>query len=143
MKSLVMFICGLFVIMNAVNAGISTELPVSYLGEYSGEPANVRKEAKARNAKVLHFADNVITLGPKQSLQWKMTEPITSGKFQFKGNYGIIDENAETYTLLCTASFTQKNTTSTMKFYLIIMKKGNEIKYLEISKDRSFMLKKK
>jgi hypothetical protein len=33
MKSLVMVICGLFVIMNAINAGISTELPVSYLGE--------------------------------------------------------------------------------------------------------------
>jgi len=143
MKSLVMVICGLFVIMNAVNAGISTELPVSYLGEYSGEPANVRKEAKARNAKVLHFADNVITLGPKQSLQWKMTEPVTSAKYQYKGNYGIVDENADSYTLLCTASFSQKNATTTAQFYLIVMKKGAEMKFLEMSKDRSFLLKKK
>jgi len=143
MRSLVLLLCGLFVIMNSAYAGISTELPANYLGVYSGEPANVRKEAKSRNAKILQYADNVITLGPKQTLQWKMAEPVTSATYLFKGNYGIIDEKDDAYTLLCTASYTQKKTTSTIKFYLIVMKKGNEIKFLEISKDRSFLLKKK
>jgi hypothetical protein len=143
MKSVIILIFGFFIIMNSVNAGISTELPASYLGEYSGEPLNVRKESKVRNAKILHFADNLIILGPKQSLRWKMTEPVTSEKYQYKGNYGIVDENADSYTLLCTASFSQKNATTTAKFYLIVMKKGAEMKFLEISRVRSFMLKKK
>ena len=72
-----------------------------------------------------------------------MTEPVTSEKYQYKGNYGIVDENADSYTLLCTASFSQKNTTTTAQFYLIVMKKGAEMKFLEMSKVRSFMLKKK
>jgi len=143
MKLTIMLLLGFLVIMNSVNAGISTELPTSFLGEYSGEPLNVRKESKARNAKFLHYADNVIILGSKQSLQWKMTEPVTSGKYQYKGNYGIVDENADSYTLLCTASFSQKNSTTTAQFYLIVMKKGAEMKFLEMSKVRSFMLKKK
>jgi hypothetical protein len=103
----------------------------------------VRKESKARNANILHYADNVIILGSKQSIQWKMTEPVTSGKYHYKGKYGIINENAESYTLLCTASFSHKNTTTTAQFYLIVMKKGAEMKFLEMSKVRSFMLKKK
>ena len=127
----------------SINAQISTELPSNYLGEYSGEPLNVRNESKERNAKILHYADNVIILGSKQSLRWKMTEPVTSEKYQYKGNYGIVDENADSYTLLCTASFSQKNTTTTAQFYLIVMKKGAEMKFLEMSKVRSFMLKKK
>jgi hypothetical protein len=129
--------------MNSVTAGISTELPVNYLGEYTGEPLYVKKESRERNAKILQYADNVILLGAKQSLQWKMTEPASSVRYQYKGNYGIIEENADSYTLLCTASFTQKNATITAKFYLIVMKKGNEIKFLELSKERSFILKKK
>ena len=143
MKSVILLLFGFVVIMNSVNAGISTELPSSYLGEYSGERLNVRKESKARNAKILHYADNVIILGSKQSLRWKMTEPVTSEKYQYKGNYGIVDENADSYTLLCTASFSQKNATTTAQFYLIVMKKGAEMKFLEMSKVRSFMLKKK
>ena len=143
MKSVILLLFGFVVIMNSVNAGISTELPSSYLWEYSGEPLNVRKESKARNAKILHYADNVIILGSKQSLRWKMTEPVTSEKYQYKGNYGIVDENADSYTLLCTASFSQKNATTTAQFYLIVMKKGAEMKFLEMSKVRSFMLKKK
>ena len=143
MKLTIMLLLGVLVIMNSVNAGISTELPTSFLGEYSGEPLNVRKESKARNAKILHYADNVIILGSKQSLRWKMTEPVNSGKYQYKGNYGIVDENADSYTLLCTVSFSQKNATNTAQFYLIVMKKGAEMKFLEMSKVRSFMLKKK
>lgn len=143
MKSVILLLFSFVVIMNSVNAGISTELPASYLGEYSGEPLNVRNESKARNAKILHYADNVIILGSKQSLRWKMTEPVTSEKYQYKGNYGIVDENADSYTLLCTASFSQKNATTTAQFYLIVMKKGAEMKFLEMSKVRSFMLKKK
>jgi hypothetical protein len=143
MKTLILGYMIFVMTVLSINAQISTELPSNYLGEYSGEPLNVRKESKGRNANILYYADNVIILGSKQSLQWKMTEPVTSGKYHYKGKYGIINEDAESYTLLCTASFSQKNATTTAQFYLIVMKKGAEIKFLEMSKVRSFMLKKK
>lgn len=143
MKTLILGYMIFVITVISINAQISTELPSNYLGEYSGEPLNVRKESKGRNANILYYADNVIILGSKQSLQWKMTEPVTSGKYHYKGKYGIINEDAESYTLLCTASFSQKNATTTAQFYLIVMKKGAEIKFLEMSKVRSFMLKKK
>lgn len=132
-----------FVSFATTIAKIPNELPITVLGEYQGEPENIRKESKARNPKILHYAENVIVIGPQKSIKWKMKDPHTSVKYNFAGNYGIIEEKDKSFTLSCTVSYKDKNTVSSMNFYLIVMKDGKEITFLETSKERSFTLKRK
>lgn len=143
MKYIILSIILCFVNITTTVSKIPNELPNTVLGEYQGEPKNIKKETRARNPKVLHFAENVIVIGPKKSINWKMKDPLSSYKYSFSGNYGIIEENEHTYTLSCTASHKEKTTTTTMSFYLVVKKDGKEITFLETSKERSFLLKRK
>ena len=135
------FLC--FVSFATTIAKIPNELPNTVLGEYQGEPENIRKEARARNPKVLHFAENVIVIGPQKSIKWKMKDPLSSYKYSYIGNYGIIEEKGDSFMLLCTASHKEKTTTTTMSFYIKVQKDGKEITFLESSKERSFIMKRK
>ena len=143
MKYLIMTCILCFVTFASTIARIPNELPNTVLGEYQGEPENIKKEARARNPRVLHFANNVIVIGPKKSIKWKMKDPISSYQYSYTGNYGIIDEKENQYTLSCTVSFKDKNATTSASFYLIVKKDGKEITFLETSKERSFPLKRK
>ena len=143
MKYVIMSFILCFVTFATTISKIPNELPSTVLGEYQGEPENVKKEAKVRNAKILHFSENVIVIGPKKSIKWKMKDPLSSYVYSYTGNYGIIDEKDNTYTLSCTASFKEKNAKTSMNFYLIVKKDGKEITFLETSKERSFILKRK
>lgn len=143
MNYIILSIILCFVTITTTVSKIPNELPNTVLGEYQGEPENIRKEAKARNLKVLHFAENVIVIGPQKSIKWKMQDPLSSYKYSYAGNYGIIEEKDNSYTLSCTVSYKDKNSTTSMNFYLIVKKDGKEITFLESSKARSFLLKRK
>ena len=143
MKTLIIILMMGLPLLQYSALAIPKDLPATYLGEYHGEPNNVKAEIKKRNREVLPYMENIVTLGGKHLVKWQYKDFSSNRTSFYTGTYTIMQEQPQYYAALCSVSMKQGNSTVSTKFYLHIMKDGGIIKYLDYSQTRPFTLKKK
>ena len=138
MRSYFVLVCTIVCSMMYLYAGTRQELPKTYLGDYQGKITISKNARQSGNIK-----DDVIELGEKKAVKWRMFD-LNSGKaIVFSGSYSILTENEQSYSLVCSVSSKQGNATFSSKFYLTIPMSGSDITYTDNSKTRTVSLKKK